>query len=73
MKEIHQVMTRNCTEYIRLDKTIRDKCEEAKDEWSNGKCAEIEKLKQMVYTEYKQKDQRNIRTENTFFIRMNKI
>ena len=45
MQERQQILSRNCTEYMILDKTIKMNCKKAKEEWLNEKCAEIKKMK----------------------------
>src|SRR5579872_3115509 len=45
MKERQTINERDSTEYKAANKVIKKKCEEAKDEWINANCKEIENLK----------------------------
>src|SRR5579872_7558784 len=45
MKERQTINERDSTEYKAVNKVIKKKCEEAKDEWINANCKEIETLK----------------------------
>lgn len=47
MKRKEKTMPRYGTEYQTLHKEIRNKCRQAKEEWLNEKCAEIERISQM--------------------------
>src|SRR5579872_4891928 len=45
MKERQTINERDSTDYKAANKVIKKKCEEAKDEWINANCKEIENLK----------------------------
>src|SRR5579872_7213971 len=58
MKERQTINERDSTEYKAANKVIKKKCEEAKDEWINDNCKEIENLKnknsKMMHKEIKE-------------------
>ena len=45
MKERQTISERDSKEYKAANKIIKKKCEEAKDEWINANCRDIENLK----------------------------
>src|SRR5438034_8620501 len=45
MKERQKISEKDSNEYKTANKIIKKKCEEAKDEWLNANCRDIENLK----------------------------